>query len=151
MSILSKFTVTPLLYACGALLAIALAQAIALKVEVSKVDAAKSAVTAAIAQRDATITERDAWKTKANGAVEANQAAGVAIDSLKATLAAQQAACSHNAQANEVAVSQARADAADADRTLKLFAKKFQTESHKPNCAQALSAMEAACPALQDY
>jgi uncharacterized protein HemX len=151
MGILSRFTVTPLLYAVGALLVIVLGMSVALKLEAGKVDSAQAAETAAVAQRDAANTQRDAWKLKATGAADANTAANSAIASLEGTLTRQQQACSANQQANALAISQARADAADADRTLKLFTRKFQTESRKPNCAQALSALEAACPALQDY
>ena len=151
MSILSKLTVTPLLYACGALLALALGLSVALKLEAGKVETAGANLHAAQESAVSLITQRDAWKGKAEGAVDANRAAGDAIASLKATLETQQLQCRANQAANTKAIASARADAAEADRTLKLFAKKFQTESRKPDCDRALAAMEAACPALQDY
>ena len=151
MGPVSKLTVTPLLYACGALLLLALGLTVSLYVEGGKVDIAHAQRDTAQQRVVAVITERDAWKGKAQGAVEANQAAGEAIGSLKLALKAQQEQCSIIAADNTRAIARARADAADADRTLKLFAKKFQTESRKPDCDRARSAMEAACPALQDY
>ena len=151
MSIVSKLTVTPLLYACGALLTLALGQAVTLKLEAGKLDTANAQLQTAQQSVVTVIAQRDAWKLQAQGAVDANHAAGDAIASLKEALKAQQAQCTANQQANAKAVAAARAAAVAADQSLHLFTSKFQNESRKPNCAQALSAMEAACPALQDY
>lgn len=151
MSIVSKFTVTPLLYACGALLLLALGLGVALKLEAGNVATANAQRDTAQQRVVATITERDAWKQSAHDAAQANVAATDAIGSLKATLQSQQQECARIGAANSKALTDARAQARDADRTLQLFTRKFQTESRKPDCARALSALEAACPALQNY
>jgi hypothetical protein len=151
MNLISKLTVTPLLYACGALLVAVVGLAIALKVAGGKVDTAQAHQATAESRRDTAITERDAWKAKTADLRAANTAVVAANDSLRAELARQQQQCSDNAAANQRAIAAARADAADADRTLKAFTAKFQIESRKPTCARALDALGAACPALEGY
>lgn len=151
MNIISKLTVTPLLYACGALLLVCLGLGVSLKLEAGKVRTAQAQRDTAQQRVVAVIAERDAWKHTAQSAAEANTAATDAIGSLRTTLAAQQQACGTVIAENQKALNAARNDAADADRTLKTFTRKFQTESRKPDCTRALSALEAACPALRDY
>lgn len=151
MSILSRLTVTPLLYACGALLLVCLGMGAALKLQATKLELANAQLDVLTAGLLTAHTERDAWKQAAQGGAEANRAATASIESLKATLVSQQREIRRISAEGEHAVATAQADAADADRTLKLFTAKFQTESRKPDCARALDAMQAACPALEGY
>ncbi len=151
MSLLSKFTITPLLYACGALLAVSIGLGVALKLKSSDLAGAKAATETAAAQRDTAITERDAWKLDATAKAAAAKASEASVEGLIAALREQQQETLRIQAAGQNAVRAAQAAAADADRTLKTFASKFQSESRKPVCAQALAAMERSCPALKDY
>lgn len=151
MSILSRLTVTPLLYACGALLALSLGLGVALKMAHSDSRAAKADTATAVAQRDSAVTERDAWKADAVAATAANAAWEKTAQDLQAEIQRQQDEARRSEAANQQAIAAARAAYLDADRALDKFTRQFQTESRKPHCAQALSAMEAACPALRDY
>lgn len=151
MSILSRLTVTPLLYACGALILLALGLGIALKVERADSRAAKAETATAVAQRDAVATERDAWKASADSATTANAAWEKTAQDLQAEIQRQQDEARRSEAANQQAIAAARAAYLDADHALDRFTKQFQTESRKPHCAQALAAMEAACPALRNY
>lgn len=151
MSFVSRFTVTPLLYACGALLLLSMALGVALKVEAGKVATANAATTAALAQRDTAATEREAWKTRVDELWAANLAYGNALTGIHNELVRTQNENARIDAETDRAVAAARADAADADRTLKLFTAKFQTESRKPDCGRALAAMAASCPAMEGY
>ena len=151
MSILSKFTVTPLLYACGALLVLALGLGVALKIERADSRAAEADTATALAQRYAAVTEREAWKATATAATTANAAWQKTSQELQAEIQRQQDETRRSEAANQQAIAAARAAHLDADRALAKFTRQFQTESRKPHCAQALSAMEAACPALRNY
>lgn len=151
MSIFSKFTVTPLLYACGALLALSIGLGIALKLKSGDVTTAEAATQTALAQRDTAITEREAWKLDATAKTAAAKASEASVTSLIAALREQQQETLRIQDAGHKAVAAARTAAIDADRALKTFTSKFQVESRKPTCARALAAMEQACPALRDY
>lgn len=151
MSIVARLTVTPLLYACGVLLLVIAGLGVKLALVDGARDSAVSAQHAAEANTRTAITERDAWKQTAQGATSANAAAAAAIASLKRALQQQQQAARDNAAANAHAIAAARADAADADRTLQLFTAKFQRDSRKPDCARALAELDAMCPTLKDY
>lgn len=151
MSLLSRLTVTPLLYACGALLVLALGLGVALKMERADTRAAEADTATAVAQRDSAVTERDAWKADAIAATAANAAWEKTALALQAEMQRQQEEARLSEAANQQAIAAARAAYLDADRTLDKFVRQFQTESRKPQCAQALAAMEAACPALRNY
>ena len=151
MSLLGRFTVTPLLYACGALLALSIGLGVALKLKGADVTAAEAATSVAEASRDKAITEREAWKSRAGELTAANLAYGSVVTGLREELALCQGENARIGQAGQLAIHRAQADARDADRTLAAFTAKFQTESRKPVCAAALSALDAACPALGGY
>jgi hypothetical protein len=151
MSILSRFTVTPLLYACGALLALSLGLGISLKFEAAKVSVAQATTGTALAKVDTVTTERDAWKTRVDELTAANLAFGNALTGVSNELQVAQGENTRISVAGAHAVAKARADAADADRTLKTFTAKFQAESRKPDCTRALEALATSCPALEDY
>lgn len=144
MSLLSQLTVTPLLWACGALLATCIGLGVALKVQAGD-DAA------ALAQRDAAVTERDAWKGKAAGCVAANGAYADVVDTLQAELSRAHAERQRIREAGSQAVAAAQAAARDADATLDKFIAQFRAQASRPDCAAALAQLEQACPALEGY
>lgn len=148
---IERLTVTPLLYACGVLLLVCLGLGVALKLEAADVATAEADKRTAEADRNTAQTEREAWKRRAGELGTANLAYGVALSDLRAELALCQGENARLGEAGEKAVAAAQADARDADRTLAAFTAKFQTESRKPQCAAALHALDAACPALEGY
>lgn len=151
MSIVSRLTVTPLLYAIGVLMLVVAGMGVKLALLDSARDSAVSAQHAAEADTRAARTERDAWKQAATGGADANRAATAGIRSLITELERQQGELARLGEAGRRAVAAAQAEAADADRTLKLFTAKFQAESRKPDCARALAALDTMCPALGGY
>lgn len=148
---ISRFTVTPLLYACGALLALSIGLGIALKVQGSKVDAAQSAQAAAESARDAANTERDAWKLRAEDNARAANTAQGNVATLRTELTRAQGDLRTLGDQSRRAIAQAEAERADAERTLDLFTARYQTESRKPDCTRALEAVGRSCPALEGY
>lgn len=151
MSILAKLTVTPLLWACGLLLAALVAAGAYAAVLDVRLGAAQASVTAAKAERDTARTERDAWKLAADAAASANNAYGSAVTVLQAELKRAQGESRRMDEAGQQAIAAARADAADAERALAAMAAQIQTQSRVPACALALSRLEAACPAFSGY
>lgn len=151
MSLLGKFGVTPLLYACVALLVLSLGLGVALKVQGAQVDAAQAAQETAEAQRDTAATERDAWKGKAAGAVAANAAYADVVATLQGELALAQRERARIKAEGRDAVAAAQAAAADADRTLAAFVAQFHAEARRPPCAAALAQLQQACPNMDGY
>lgn len=143
--------VKPLLWICGALLAACLGMALvvqASRAEVSVAEAERDTANALLAART---TERDAALARVGELATANVAWSRAADTLQAELDRAQGDIKALDAASREAVARARAEARDADTTLKRFVAQFATESRRPACAQALTQMEAACPALSQY
>jgi len=148
MSIVSKLTVTPLLYACAAL---AIALAATGFVMSGKLDTAKAEAKAAESSRDTARTERDAWKKSAADNATAVAAHQQVTATLRAELERVQGETKRRDAAAREAIAAARAEAQDADRTLARMAAQFQAQSRQPDCARALAAVATACPALGGY
>lgn len=151
MKFWSKLTVTPLLYACGALLALSIGLGIALKLKAATAATAEAARDQAVAERNTARTERDAWKVRVDELTAANLAYADALGGVARELQSCQGENARISTAGQRAVAAAQAEARDADRTLKAFTAKFQSESRKPTCARALEALTAACPTLEGY
>lgn len=151
MGLVAKLSVKPLLYAMGVLLLVIVALSVALVLANGKADTARAQQQAAVALTRTVTTEREAWKIRADELGNANQAYGGVVSTLQAELktAQDQAAALRTQSAG--AVAQARAEAADADRTLKRFTAQVQAQLRQPDCARALSALTQACPALKGY
>ena len=151
MSLLDKFTVTPLLYACGALLVacIALGGTVAWKSHTQATLQAK--LDTALAKIDTASTERDAWKGRVDELAAANGAYTNALQVLRAELDKCQADKATVANQGKQAEAAARRAAADADAALQSFTAQFQQASHGGKCAVALAAMQQACPSLEGY
>lgn len=148
---ISKMTVAPLLYLCGALLLLVIGLGVKVAMLGSDLDAAVANQGKAEAERDAVITEREAWKGRADELQAANGAYGTALNTMHQQLQMCQGEAARIESEGLKAVAAARAEAADADAALKRFTAQFQAESRKPVCAAALAALDAACPALQGY
>jgi hypothetical protein len=149
--LVSRLTVTPLLWAIGILLVALAASSGYAYVLRADVVAAQAATAVAIAERDGARLERDTATTR--GLEVANSARGweaVAGERLTLLNACQTAAVTIR-EAGEQAVRNARAAARDAERTLDAFTKRYQVEARRPDCERARHAMAAACPALEDY
>lgn len=144
-------TVKPLLIAIGVLLVAVVGLSIAVKVYKAEAAAAVAEREAAQALVDARTGERDAFADRVDELVRANRAWSETVDAVTAELERAQAEALRIGEQSRRAVATARAEAADADRTLKRFVDQFAAESRRPACAQALAQMEAACPALRNY
>lgn len=151
MSLLSKFTVKPLLYAVGVLLVIVAGLSVALYAQAARVETAQAATATAVAQQSQTATERDAWKNRSQEVAAANDGWREAVGVLQAELTAAQAALRTLDKQSQQAIASARAEAADADRVLKTFMGKYQAQARAADCARALQTVEAACPAFTGY
>lgn len=109
-------------------------------------DLAVSKQAAAESARDAAITERDAWKSKASDALAANRVYDLAFAQVQAAAEEQQRMATAAAAKAQQVVAAARADEAKAERQLADFRRRFAA---KPaNCAAALKALDAACASI---
>jgi hypothetical protein len=143
--------VKPLLWAIAGLLLLAVGQFVLLQLAWGDVRVAVANLETAQADLKTRTTERDAFAVRVVELKRANDAWGQSIDTLQAELGRAQRDARAMDKRARAAVAAARAEAADADRTLKKFVDQFAAESGRPKCAQALAAMEAACPAMSGY
>lgn len=151
MSLLSKFTVKPLLYVIAGLLLVVVGLSIQLALNNSRLKVAQAATATAVAQQSQTATEREAWKARAVEVGVANHGWQEAVATLQAELAAAQTDLRTLDKQSQQAIARARADAAEADRVLKTFLGKYQVQARAADCARALQTVEAACPAFTGY
>ena len=101
------------------------------------------------ADRDAAVTSRDSWKSKAEDALAANRAYDAAFAQLQEAAAEQQRLAGEAAKKAAAAVATAQRDEAQAERQLADFKRR---SGNKPaTCAAALQAMQAACPMLEGF
>lgn len=142
--LVSKFTVTPLLYAIGVLVLLNIGTgALAWK---RGIDVESATAKLRVAQQDADTANRHvaelgaankAWEKTANDAIRV-------LDKMR-----QDATDLGIANANAIAAAEAAQVAIE--KRVGTFAGKFNTESRKPDCAHALAAMQSACPNLEGY
>lgn len=96
-------------------------------------------------------TEREAWKRQAEAnAANANTCASSFTTITREYERQQRDHAQMDAQRN-AALAEAQAAAADSDRALQRFTAQFQLQSRTPTCGAALTALNAACPALKEY
>ena len=99
--------------------------------------------------RDAAVTEREAWKSKAGDALAANAAYDAALGQLQEAAAEQQRRADAAAQVAANAVAAAKRDEAKAERSLADFRRLF---GNRPtDCDAALQALDRVCPMLGGY
>ena len=151
MSFLAKVTVTPLLYACGALLVALLAAGVYAAVLNSRLDTAHAEKGAAESSRDAAITAREAWKQRAAEGVDAIAAHKAVTAAMRAEIERAQGEAKRRDAAARKSVAAAQAEAQDADRTLARMAAQFQAQARQPDCTRALAAVAIACPNMKGY
>lgn len=101
------------------------------------------------AARDAAITERDAWKSKAGDALAANQAYDHALGQLQEAAAEQRRMAQAAAEKAASAVAAAQRDEAKAERELGEYRRIFGAKPR--DCEAALLALDRVCPTLRNY
>ena len=148
MSLLAGVTVKPLAIALAIAGALLLASNLAwwgyaggLRADVAKAEGA----------RDAAVTERAAWKTRAGELHSANAAYDSEFAKLAGELQAAQAERARLQREHGEALEAARAAEADADRTLRAFMDRYAAQLRAPDCAGALASVQRLCPALEGY
>lgn len=144
MGLLSKFTVTPLLWACGLLLVAVGVLGVRLHMKQADVDVAEARLVTAA-------TERDAWKGVAQQSLGANAQWHDAFDQVHGLLKASQADRKRLQAEGQSAIAAAQAAAEDADRTLKAWMDRYAEQIRMGDCAAALNAVQLACPAMEGY
>lgn len=99
--------------------------------------------------RDAAVTERDAWKSKAGDALAANQAYDHALGQLQEAAAEQRRLAQESAKKAAAAVAAA---ARDEEKALRELAEYRRVFGAKPkDCDTALLALDRICPTLRNY
>lgn len=151
MSLLDKLTIKPLLWAIAALLLLAIGQFVLLQLAQAEATSARAERDTAKADLVTRTTERDAYKGRAEELELANTGWKDAFAVVQRELTQAQQDLRRLDVASREAIARAKAAATDADRTLTKFVAQFATESRRPDCAQALATLEAACPALSTY
>lgn len=151
MSLLQKLTVKPLLWTVAAQALLLAGAGVLLMLQHSATSVARAERGEAQAERDARTTERDAWKARAEELAGATTSWQGLVDVLAVELKLAQREQRRLDSEGRAAIAAAQRDAVDAERTLKQFMDRHATESRKPDCARALAAVEATCPALEGY
>lgn len=143
----------PLLIGAGvavlALVALLGVQTLRLKWAQAEVATVTAARITAESQRDAALNEREAWKGKASTLEQAGLSWQNVAGERLALLAECQAEHSRIYDANEKAVAEAQAAAADAERTLSLFVSRYAERNRAPSCAAARAELDRACAAVE--
>lgn len=114
-----------------------------------KLDVAVNVAAAAASQRDAAITERDAWKSKADDALAANRAYDVIFEQQAQAAAEQQRLADAAAQKAATVVAAAKRDEAAAERTAAEYRRVYG--ARPKDCEAALQALDRVCKVLQGY
>lgn len=149
--LLAKFTVTPLLWAAGLeLVAIAVLGGL-LYVQQARVDVAVAASESASAWATSARTERDAWKQAAGTAIGANAKWEQAFKKVQGLLEDAQGENRRLDAAGRAAVAAAQERAAEADRALEEWTRRYAEQVRVGDCAAALNAVQTACPAMEGY
>ncbi len=148
MGLLGAVSVKPLLITLAVVGAALVASNAGWYARASQLSAQRDAAGARVT---AVETERDAWKGKAAELKSANAAAQDGINSLTGELARVQGEQRRVQREGEQAVAAAKADAAEADRTLKNFIARYAQQIRNPDCAGAMAVVQQACPALEGY
>jgi hypothetical protein len=146
--ILSKLSVTPLLYAVGVLLVACAGLGGALAVQ-HQVHGGQLATVAA--ERNDARTSAAAWRTRAGELTAANAAHRHANDTLQRLLTEARGENVRLQDEGRAAIAAAQAAAADANRTLDTWLARYADQVRTGDCASALNAVQQACPAFNGY
>lgn len=143
--------IKPLLYVIAALAALSAGLYLYAERLDFKLDVATASSKSAMSLARLYETERESWKRRAEeltASVEAHQHANNVLAG-ELERAQQQAATLRQQDARALAA--ARADLAEANRTLAAFVDRYHAQVRAPGCQQALNQLEAECPALSGY
>ena len=155
MNILSKLTVKPLLWVAGVELAIIGLLVAGLFLQdfwfSSKLTESRGAADTAAAAATTARAERDTWKGRTAELEAANSAFAATTATLQRLLAEAQKEARRMGEEGRRAVDAAQARADEADRTLSSWMKRYADQVRVGDCAAALNAVQAACPALEGY
>ena len=99
--------------------------------------------------RDAAITERDAWKSKAGDALAANTAYDLIFEQQRLAAAEQHRLAQETAAKAAAAVAAAQRDELKAERVAAEYRRIFGAKPK--DCDAALLALDRVCPTLRDY
>ena len=99
--------------------------------------------------RDAAITERDAWKSKAGDALAANTAYDLIFEQQRLAAAEQHRLAQETAAKAAAAVAAAQRDEAKAERVAAEYRRIFGAKPK--DCDAALLALDRICPTLRNY
>lgn len=117
----------------------------------NKLEVANAASSSAMSLARSYQTEKDAWKLRAEELTASVAAHQQAMGTLADELHRAQEDAVTLRQQDAAALAQARAELAEANRTLAGFVDRYHAQVRAPACEQALNRLEAACPALSDY
>lgn len=148
---MKALTVKPLLWVIGVLFVICVVLVSRGCALAADVRAANAATDTAQANVRTAVTERDAWKTRAEDNARSASVRTAERDLLADLLDQQQNETVRLVAEGEAAVARAQDAARDADRTLKAFTAQFQAAARTADCGAALTALNNACPTLRDY
>ena len=149
--LLAKFTVTPLLWACGLLLAAVAVLGGLLYTARADVAAARARTEAAAATAGQRATERDAWKQAAEASAAAAGSWEAAFADMRVLLRQAQSEARRLDEAGKRAVAAAQAREVEANRTLDAWMARYANQVRVGDCAAALNAVQAACPAFEGF
>jgi len=149
--LLAKLTVTPLLWACGLLLVVVAALGVRVHMLGASVDAAESATQAAAARADQHVAEREGWKHAARTLQGAATKWETAFGTMQTLLNQAQGEARRLDDAGRAAIAAARAREAEANRALASWTARYADQVRAGDCAAALNAVQAACPAFGGY
>ncbi|HZX79871.1 MAG TPA: hypothetical protein VFE72_02820 [Lysobacter sp.] len=147
--LIGKLTVTPLLYACGALLVVCIGLGVALALARADVQTAQAAQKVAEGQRDTAQAAAAALDAELDAVVATNGSKSTVIDQLVDQITAMVETAKGLAAARDAAI--ARADASDAKRAAlqrQIDHQRSQTYANDADC-RAWNARPV-CPAVTD-
>ena len=149
--LLAKLSVKPLLWACGLLLAGCAVLGGLLYTARADVAAARAETDAAAATVGQRTTEREAWKQAARASQAAAGRWEAAFADMQILLRDAQGEARRLDAAGRQAVAAAQAREAEANRTLEAWMRRYAEQVRVGDCAAALNAVQAACPAFEGF
>lgn len=145
MNLPAVFGLKPVLAVLAALLLVIGVMGVNLRLARSAAEEAKAGTQAAAAMASAAITERDAWKSKADDALAANRAMDVVLDQMQTAADESRRMAQEAAQRAAASVAAAQREEAQAERALAEFQRMFG--KRPPDCDTALKSLDRVCPA----
>lgn len=133
----------------AALLVLSIGLGVQVWVQSKRIDVAVAEKATAEFARDAAVTERDAWKSKAGDALAANASYDVIFEQQRLAAAEQHRLAQETAAKAAAAVAAAQRDEAKAERVAAEYRRIFGAKPK--DCDAALLALDRICPTLRSY